>query len=142
MRCVIYMSEAMVAPHSVAARTILDSSMRNNPRLGLTGFLHREEDRYLQCLEGPEGAVEQMLTRIRSDRRHRGVRILHDGPLARRRFAEWAMGYGDERVGTFRAFLEQVSLKDNPGDATAAEAAAFLAGAAQRVDLGLGACRA
>ncbi len=139
MHCVVYVSRALVARGSAPAQSMLDSSRRNNARDGLTGFLHREGDTFLQYLEGPSAPLEATWRRILADPRHRSIRMLHAGEMPVRLFPDWEMGYADESVSRFAAFLEEASRKHTVTSATGLETTAFLRAVAQRVDLGLGA---
>jgi hypothetical protein len=70
---------------------ILADSRRNNLRTGVTGALICRADVYLQLIEGPEPAIETTYGRIKSDDRHREVRLLSSQPINSRLFPEWAM---------------------------------------------------
>lgn len=71
---------------------ILAASARHNPHEGLTGFLHVEQDRFLQYLEGPPGPLARKIGRIRKDRRHDRFAILAEGKTDERLFPHWDMG--------------------------------------------------
>ncbi|HBS50811.1 MAG TPA: hypothetical protein DEA05_12355 [Rhodobacteraceae bacterium] len=71
---------------------ILAASARNNPNEGLTGFLHTDQDCFLQYLEGPPGPLFRLLARIAEDRRHTDFQILAEGELEERLFPDWDMG--------------------------------------------------
>jgi hypothetical protein len=87
----IYVSEAApgVGPEDV--RAILESSQRNNPPAGITGLLCFCGDRFFQVLEGPAEAIHRLLGRLREDRRHRNLFVVHESPIARREFGAWSM---------------------------------------------------
>ncbi|WP_299283137.1 BLUF domain-containing protein [uncultured Tateyamaria sp.] len=72
---------------------ILNISRRNNARDGITGLLAYHDGRFLQVLEGPEGAVAACLARINVDQRHTRVRTLSAGPVKAALFPKWRMGY-------------------------------------------------
>lgn len=72
--------------------SILSSSLRNNARDTITGFLHSDHGHYLQYLEGPHAAVMRKLAVIQRDPRHRDFRVLADGTLDERLFRDWDMG--------------------------------------------------
>lgn len=72
-------------------KAILLSSRRNNGALGITGALYMDGDHFLQAIEGPRPAVEQLYARIRSDSRNAGVVLIAEGPADRRHFGEWTM---------------------------------------------------
>lgn len=140
MQCLVYVSKALVPRASPEAGTILEVSRRNNARDGLTGFLHREEDRFVQYLEGPAGTLAARWERIRLYPRHLAPVVLHTGPMPVRLFPDWQMGYADDTVSRFGDFLEEAARKRDLNEATGIEATVFLRAVAQRIDLGLGAC--
>lgn len=72
-------------------KAILLSSRRNNGALGITGALYMDGDHFLQAIEGPRPAVEQLYARIRSDSRNAGAVLIADGPADRRLFGDWTM---------------------------------------------------
>lgn len=72
---------------------ILAVSRRNNARDGVTGLLVVGGKRFLQVLEGPEGAVRATFARIEPDRRHRGCVVLARREVAERAFGHWSMAY-------------------------------------------------
>lgn len=89
MDWIIYISEAVVPPGSVDMADIYLSARRKNRRLRVTGHLHLETGIFLQYLEGPSQAIDDLLVSIRRDWRHRNMRTLHRGTLEERMFPEW-----------------------------------------------------
>jgi hypothetical protein len=74
-------------------QTILRSARRNNPRKGLTGILCYAPGLFLQCLEGPRAAVNEMYQRIVNDSRNKDVTLLVYGDIDERLFEKWDMAY-------------------------------------------------
>ncbi|WP_150954896.1 BLUF domain-containing protein [Microbacterium testaceum] len=72
---------------------LLAQSRRSNHEHDLTGMLLYRRGRFFQVLEGPQDAVDELMTKIRRDPRHTGVRVLLSEPIGERRFTEWTMGY-------------------------------------------------
>ena len=72
---------------------ILRVSIAAKCRLGLSGFLFRGPQDFVQILEGDSAHLTKTLTRILQDRRHFDVRVVLDTPIADRRFYGWTMGY-------------------------------------------------
>jgi hypothetical protein len=70
---------------------VLATSMRNNRRDGVTGLLWTDARRFLQVLEGDDGAIQGVFNRIKADPRHRAIVVLHDRTIAVREFGVWAM---------------------------------------------------
>lgn len=71
---------------------IIRTSMRNNKREGLTGFLHTDKDHFLQYLEGPHDPLMRRLSVIHKDPMHYNFMILADGTIDERLFPDWDMG--------------------------------------------------
>lgn len=118
---VLYVSTlAPDEPLSVVS-AIAAAARAKNQRLGLTGLLVFDGMRFCQQLEGDQKEVMALLERIREDRRHTAVEILHHGPLQARRFKSFSLAYapiddvdqlaalelldGDKAVATFLALI-------------------------------------
>ena len=137
MEFLVYRSEALVPTDSVEARRILETAIRRNGQDGLTGFLHREGDVFVQYLEGPRQPLQSLWKRLLVDPRHRNPTLLGRGMIGPRLFADWRMGYSSADVASFLEFLDEAAGKNLLAEASAAEAIWFLRGVRQRVDLGL-----
>jgi hypothetical protein len=72
-------------------RRIVDSAMRNNGLLGLTGILVTIQGYFIQTLEGPLDDVKATYRRILVDPRHCEATVIHAGPTDRRLFQDWNM---------------------------------------------------
>ncbi len=87
----IYASRAkQLGPMDV--KDILDSSRRNNKRVGVTGALCLSNGIFLQCLEGDRAAVNVLYHRILLDNRHTDPAILDFAEVHKRQFGVWNMG--------------------------------------------------
>jgi hypothetical protein len=73
-------------------RQIAETAQARNRRLGLTGLLLYVEGDFLQVLEGPGTAVEQVYEQIEADTRNKWVTRLATERILRRAFEEWSMG--------------------------------------------------
>ena len=71
---------------------IMDSSVRNNERHGITGALLFDPIWFVQILEGDREAISTTLRRIMPDPRHDAVTIMDCGPIDGRLFGNWWMG--------------------------------------------------
>lgn len=90
MRQFLYISSA--TPGSIInVDEILTASVRNNREAGVTGLLWTDARRFLQVLEGEEGAVQHVYDRIKADSRHRAIVALQDRTIAVREFGSWEM---------------------------------------------------
>tara|TARA_R110002051_G_scaffold1123_1_gene5686 strand:- start:1676 stop:2044 length:369 start_codon:yes stop_codon:yes gene_type:complete len=70
---------------------ILGAAARNNRRDGLTGVLAYADGIFIQVTEGPKTAVDALMKRLESDRRHRDIVVLGSENTRERRFPEWIM---------------------------------------------------
>jgi hypothetical protein len=93
MRQLVYISSVR-RQATVDAATILSASRRNNARARVTGLLFFDGKRFLQALEGEEGAVDDTFARIQRDDRHHALVVLSSRTVDTREFGEWAMAYG------------------------------------------------
>ena len=73
--------------------SVLQTSRRRNARLGVTGLLLYDAEHFFQLIEGEDEVVDSLFRTIAADTRHRDVRVLSEGPIARRSFASWSMDY-------------------------------------------------
>lgn len=137
MEYLIYQSRALVAPSSAACRDIVAVSEENNAYLGLTGFLHAEEDLFIQYLEGAPTQLWALYEHLFLDQRHTDLLLLGHGQLSAPRFEGWSMGYSEVNVLSFADFLEEVSFDKQAAKVSSAEAIYFLLTACARIDLGI-----
>ena len=72
---------------------IFDTSHKNNPEKGITGCLLIGSNSFLQFLEGPSSAVEELYSKITVDRRHKNVKKLHDQNIEEKLFSSWSMKF-------------------------------------------------
>lgn len=87
----IYASRAAESLQQPDIEQILESSRRNNGRVGVTGLLVFSAREFLQCLEGSREAVNQTYSRILGDPRHAEVQVLDYSEVSRRLFPDWGM---------------------------------------------------
>lgn len=115
----VYLSSAREALSDDGLTNILIVSRRNNRRRGITGALIYAEQRFLQILEGPMAAVDDLFERIRTDPRHSDVTIVTRGSVERRAFPDWAMGFvtPDEAVQRTPGYSLLRAMPDRAGNA-------------------------
>lgn len=75
---------------------------RNNTSASITGILVHDRGRFIQLLEGPEGAIDRLFARIRSDTRHTGVTLLLHEPCPDRLMPDWSMAFLNAGDATLR----------------------------------------
>ena len=72
---------------------ILETSQRNNGKVGVTGALLYNSGGFAQVLEGPRTAVEATFERIQRDLRHSDVSVLQCEAVEDRGFPNWSMAF-------------------------------------------------
>ena len=89
----IYASRLKKKLDHAAVEKIADVSRRNNKKLGVTGALCSSPRGFLQILEGPPEAVNELYNRIVRDPRHADVSLLEYMKVPFREFENWSMAY-------------------------------------------------
>lgn len=92
-----FKANARFPSFSVHDLDIMRAAMRNNDRNGLTGFLLRSDNTYLNVLEGPQDAVEYMLSRVARDSRAYGLQVFSLRSVTSRHYPAWSMGYNESQ---------------------------------------------
>ena len=93
----LYMSTAQILFTPARMDELLEQSRRNNARAGITGLLVFRDGAFMQLLEGPEQAVQELMRKIRTDERHYAIVTLTEGPIAKRSFPDWSLDYHNLR---------------------------------------------
>ena len=110
LKSITYLSTACVPMNALELEKILKSSLKNNALFGITGMLIYYDRTFIQVIEGPEKAVDQLFLEIKRDNRHENIVVLDDSRIEKREFGNWEMGFRNldksEEVGEFS------SLKD------------------------------
>lgn len=89
----IYASRLKSKLDPAAVEKIAAVSRRNNRKLGVTGALCSSPRGFLQILEGPAAAVNELYNRIVRDPRHADVTLLEYVKVPFREFEHWSMAY-------------------------------------------------
>jgi hypothetical protein len=87
----IYTSYPCESLTSAALADLMARARLHNMQHGITGILLHTDDQFMQVVEGPQAAVEQLMVRIHKDNRHEDVRIIMAHEVAQRDFGEWDM---------------------------------------------------
>jgi hypothetical protein len=90
---VIYVSTATDKLFDWELRRILESSVRNNEDVQLTGMLLYSRDSFMQVIEGEKDAVDSVMARIAKDPRHCNLQVLARAEIRSRGFNQWSMGF-------------------------------------------------
>ncbi|MEO6319797.1 MAG: BLUF domain-containing protein [Polaromonas sp.] len=90
---IIYVSTLAADAPIRAVADIAAKSRTTNRRLDITGLLVFDGMHFCQQLEGGAQELAGLMARIREDPRHTQVAVLHHGPLDKRRFWSFSLGY-------------------------------------------------
>lgn len=91
MRQILYISSSALPHYEADIAGILTQSRHNNALDGITGLLWADGRHFLQVLEGPDESLDAAMKRIRADKRHKDISVLHDAQIAKREFGTWSM---------------------------------------------------
>ncbi len=91
----VYVSSAIRQFEAPELLDILRTARRNNERLDVTGMLLYKDGNFMQVLEGRSAAVNDLMSSIERDGRHRGMIVLIKKPVEERQFASWSMAFQD-----------------------------------------------
>jgi Sensors of blue-light using FAD len=79
-----------IEPH---AGQILVQARANNRKSGFTGVLCFGDGCFLQCIEGEQEPLNNLLSKLRVDSRHRSFTVLWLKPILTRSFGRWEMKF-------------------------------------------------
>ncbi len=94
---------------------ILAKARHFNPINNVTGILLFRNGEFLQLLEGDKFDVYFTYKKIRDDKRHYKLKILHESVIQDRLFSGWSMAYKDEKTSIDFMNQEIKSLIDENG---------------------------
>lgn len=89
----IYVSRMTERCDIEAMQQILAVSRLKNKEKDITGILCYDPSYFLQCLEGPRDAVNELYSGILRDPRHENVVLLEYCEPGERQFPEWSMAF-------------------------------------------------
>jgi len=123
----IYVSRMTEECDMEALQQILQVSRKKNRAKNITGILCYDPAFFMQCLEGPREAVNELYAEILRDPRHRDVVLLEYCEDQERKFANWSMAL----ITTAKISPETLekytgSAKFDPYSLHAADACRFL----------------
>ena len=98
----IYTSAETVPFSPEALNASLFKARQRNSVYKVSGMLLYDSGSFLQVLEGPEDAVETILTSILREGRHGSQKVLSRLKVERRDFAEWSMAFVDSSLSLRR----------------------------------------
>jgi Sensors of blue-light using FAD len=118
----VYASNAAKPFEEEPLKELVAAARTNNARLGITGLLLYKNASFFQVIEGEEGKAQRLFEKIRQDKRHQSVVMLHRRPVELRSFPDWSMGFTlvpekrQEALAGFLDFLRVRKFPDLVGD--------------------------
>ncbi len=105
-----YISQAAREFSDEELNALLEKCRANNRTLDITGVLYYGNGMFLQVLEGPEPAVNQVFRRIRKDPRHHHVRLSEKIPIEQRQFGEFNMAFSRLSDSDFQSIAQSMGV--------------------------------
>jgi hypothetical protein len=109
----VYISQAKERMTLTTLVVILMQARALNERRQVTGALVYGDGQFMQVMEGEQDVVQDLYKRVVKDSRHQNVRLLAEGPIATRRFAQWSMAFGEVPADEFQV-LRRVAEYQTP----------------------------
>ena len=104
----VYLSFISPSVVDSEVEAILDVARKKNEDLNITGMLLCRHGVFLQILEGPREAIEELyFKKIIADPRHQNCKVVLSREVKERLFPFWTMGFKDVSEINFR-FLDKV----------------------------------
>lgn len=128
-----FKAQARFPIFSVSDLDIMRTAIRNNARDNITGYLLRDDNTYLNVVEGPQDKVEAMLTRVARDSRAFGFQILSFNTIQERHYPGWSMGYHEHENGQAKNCAINKFLKAPEANAVEPVLAAMLSLGQRRI---------
>jgi len=72
---------------------LLDKARVNNSRLNVSGFLIYVNNLFVQVLEGEKEDVQTLFEKIKKDKRHEKIMVIHESEISERLFDSWSMAF-------------------------------------------------
>jgi len=126
MYYIVYLSSASKLLTEDELKEIVDTSIKNNIRLGITGMMLYNEGNFIQVLEGEEEIVKNRYSIIEQDSRHLGILVLTDGHIENRTFPDWSMGFKIIPASEFSRFDQFKNPKERLSNDSSHPAIALL----------------
>lgn len=89
----LYVSSATFTMNGVQLHELRQESHRNNAEHGVTGILFYIDRVFLQFIEGPNAAIDQLYSNVSRDDRNSAIVITLDRTVSQRAFPSWSMGF-------------------------------------------------
>lgn len=91
LKSLTYTSLARLDIDGADLEAIHSAARDNNALEGITGLLIFNGTHFLQIVEGSPSAIDDLVERLRRDRRHSGLEVRDQREIALRSFPDWSM---------------------------------------------------
>ena len=109
-----YLSQSKLDWTDEAIDELLERSKRNNATRKITGAMIYANGFFMQLIEGPQIAVDELYSAIEADPRHEVLSLLHNQEIKDRHFSDWAMEYRDsDDLGERALMTVHAAKQDN-----------------------------
>ena len=109
-----YLSQSKLDWTDDAIDQLLERSKQNNATRGITGAMIYANGYFMQLIEGPQIAVDELYSAIEADPRHEVLSLLHNQEIKDRHFSDWAMEYRDsDDLGERALMTVHAAKQDN-----------------------------
>jgi len=103
----IYVSHRTLNCTDKDVEQILEASIRQNTKKGLTGVLLYSQTRFIQVLEGESEVILNLYDHIKKDKRHKSALLVSLRLIEKRHFPSWQMG--SKKVDKDYEFITQLN---------------------------------
>ena len=109
-----YLSQSKLDWTDEAIDELLERSKRNNATRKITGAMIYANGYFMQLIEGPQIAVDELYSAIEADPRHEVLSLLHNQEIKDRHFSDWAMECRDsDDLGERALMTVHAAKQDN-----------------------------
>ena len=109
-----YLSQSKLDWTDEAIDELLERSKRNNATRKITDAMIYANGYFMQLIEGPQIAVDELYSAIEADPRHEVLSLLHNQEIKDRHFSDWAMEYRDsDDLGERALMTVHAAKQDN-----------------------------
>jgi hypothetical protein len=92
---IVYLSTPSKALTQDELKNLLEKSRKKNQSAGITGMLLYIDNSFLQVIEGPTQAVENLFAKINAHPRHVRIAVLNRKKIKSPDFSDWSMGFAN-----------------------------------------------
>lgn len=89
---IVYVSQRATHCTDEEIQKILDSCIRNNKTINITGVLLYSDNYFVQYIEGKYSEIMALYDKIKGDNRHKNPVLISCTPTSQRLFPSWQMG--------------------------------------------------